>query len=84
RSYVDSEPITIGKYLLGETPESEFQRHSRRSAEFWIGVNRYLAGDKKRANENFQRFLEQKNSDVMAFEVAAAAKLKQNYEKQTK
>ncbi len=84
RSYVDSEPITIAKYLLGETPESEFQRHSRGSAEFWIGVNRYLAGDKKRATENFQRFLEQKNSAVMAFEVAAAAKLKQNCEKQTK
>ncbi len=84
RSYVDSEPTTIGKYLLGETPESEFQRHSRGSAEFWIGVNRYLASDKNRAKENFQRFLEQKRSAVMAFEFAAAAKLKQNCEKQTK
>ncbi len=83
-SYVDSEPITIGKYLLGETPEKEFQRHSRGSAEFWVGVNRYLAGDKKRAKENFQNFLEQKNSDLLAFEIAAAAKLKQNCEKQTK
>jgi hypothetical protein len=83
-SYVDSEPITIGKYLLGETPESEFQRHSRGSAEFWIGVNRYLSGDKKRAKENFQSFLEKKNSAVMAFEIAAAAKLKNSCTKQTK
>jgi len=84
RSYVDSEPITIGKYLLGETTENEFQRHSRGSAEFWIAVNRYLAGDKKRAKENFQRFLGQKHSAMMAFEIAAAAKLKQNCKKQTK
>jgi len=84
RSYVDSEPNTISKYLLGETPESEFQRHSRGSAEFWIGVHRYLAGDKKRAKANFQKFLEQKNSDLMAFEIAAAAKLKDSCEQQTK
>ena len=34
--------------------------------------------------KNFQKFLEQDNSDLLAFEISAAAKLKANCEKQTK
>lgn len=83
-SLVDHEPKTIGQFLLGKTSEPDFRRRSRGSAEFWIGINHYLQGDKKTARENFQKFLEQDNSDLLAFEIAASAKLKASCEKQTK
>jgi hypothetical protein len=76
KGLVDHEPVTIAKFLLGKTSEEDFRRRSRGSAEFWIGINHYLQGDKKTAKENFQKFLEQKNSDLLAFEISAAAKLK--------
>lgn len=76
KGLVDHEPDTIAKFLQGKTSEEDFRRRSRGSAAFWIGVNHYLHGDKKTSKENFQKFLEQKNSDLLAFEIAAAAKLK--------
>jgi hypothetical protein len=75
RGLVDHEPDTISKFLLGQTSEYEFRRRSRGSAEFWIGVNNYLQGDGKKASSNFQKFLAQKNSKLLAFEISAAAKL---------
>ncbi|MFA7336361.1 MAG: hypothetical protein WC028_06220 [Candidatus Obscuribacterales bacterium] len=76
RGLVDHEPDTIGQFLLGKTSADDFRQRSRGSAEFWLGVNHYLQGDKKTAKENFQKFLEQDNSDLSAFEIAAAAKLR--------
>jgi hypothetical protein len=81
RGLVDHEPDTIGQFLLGKTSAHDFRRTSRGSAEFWIGINHYLQGDKKTARENFQKFLEQDNSDLLAFEIAAAAKLKASPER---
>lgn len=79
---VGHDPAVIARYMHDEMAEGDFIRRSWFSAEFWVGVRKYLNGEPKLAQTHLKKFLNDSHSVWYPFEVATAAKLLKRCEHQ--